>query len=174
MLIAMAGLPASGKSAIAQRLKPLLSAVLLDKDQVRAHLFAEHVEYSRSQDDLCIDIIYDVTCFHLQRRPQTPVILDGRTYSRRYQIEAVKNTAIRANTDLAIIECICSPETALHRLEKDEAVHLAKDRNAQLYEKSQAAAEPIVEPRLTLNTDEKTAEECVTAAIRYLQTHRSC
>jgi len=169
MLVVMAGLPASGKSAVARKLKPLLGATLLDKDLVRANLFAEHVEYSRSQDDLCVDIIYDVACFHLDRRPQVPVILDGRSYSRRYQIEAVKKTAVRAKTALAIIECVCSAQTALVRLEKDKTIHIAKDRDALLYEKSCASAEPIVEPRLTLNTDDNTVEQCVQAARRYLQ-----
>lgn len=165
----MAGLPASGKSSLAQQLKPALSAVLLDKDLVRASLFTDHVEYSRAQDDLCVDIMYDVACFHLERRPETPVLLDGRTYSRAYQIEAVKNAALRANSVLAIVECICSRKTALDRLEEDKTVHIAKDRDARLYEKSRASAEPIVEPHLILNTDEYTVEQGVDAVLRYLQ-----
>jgi predicted kinase len=39
MLIAMAGLPASGKSTIAARLAKELGGVILSKDQVQAVLF---------------------------------------------------------------------------------------------------------------------------------------
>lgn len=164
----MAGLPASGKSAIAQNLKSTLSAVLLDKDSLRDCLFKENVEYSREQDDLCVDVMYDVACFHILRRPQTPVILDGRTYTRRYQVEAVKKTALRASCPLVLIECVCSRETALNRLRQDKATHLAKDRDAALYEKSRAAAEPLEESRLTLDTDESSIEQSVQAIKKYI------
>lgn len=172
MLIAMAGLPASGKSAVARRLSHELEAVLLDKDQVRACLFADYVEYSRTQDDLCVSVMYDVACYHLEQRPGTPVILDGRTYSRGYQIDAVTQTAIRAEVALYIIECVCSSETALMRLMADRDTHPAQDRDALLYEKSRAAAEPIVEPRLILNTDDRTEDQCAQIALGYVREQR--
>ena len=169
MLIVMAGLPASGKSAVSQTLKQTLKAVLLDKDQLRACLFADLVDYSREQDDLCVDMMYDVAHYHLKKRPENPVILDGRTYSRRYQISAVKRAARRADTPVCMIECICSPETAHARLRQDKNKHVAKNRDELLYEKSRAAAEPITDPRLVLDTDKMTKEQCVQCALDYIR-----
>ena len=165
----MAGLPASGKSAVSQALKQSLDAVLLDKDQVRAGLFTDHVDYTRKQDDLCVDIMYNVAHYHLTNRPQTPVILDGRTYSRRYQIDSVKRAAKRADTSIHIIECVCSSETARMRLRQDKDKHIARNRDELLYEKSRAAAEPITEPRLVLDTEHLTKEQCALSALDYIR-----
>ena len=170
----MAGLPATGKSAISCRLKQELACVLLDKDQIRACLFAEHVEYSREQDDLCVNAMYEVARYHLQRRPASPVILDGRTYSRRYQIAAVKTAAEHANVPICFIECVCSPETARHRINLSKGAHIAKDRDEILYEKSRAAAEPITEHRLILNTDKNTKDQCIQTALAYIKKQLEC
>ena len=52
MVVIMAGLPGSGKSTVARALAERLPATVLDKDVIRAALFAPaHVEYSRVQDD---------------------------------------------------------------------------------------------------------------------------
>ena len=58
MLIAMAGLPATGKSQIAERLSTELGAVVLSKDTVRPKLFPPPVlDYSREVDDICMAAI---------------------------------------------------------------------------------------------------------------------
>lgn len=165
----MAGLPASGKSAISERLKNALNAVLLNKDKVRACLFENYVEYSREQDDLCVDMMYQIARYHLKKRPTTPVILDGRTYSRTYQIEAAKQAAILADTTICIIECVCSPTVARMRLKNDRYKHIAQDRDELMYEKSRASAEPITEPRLVLETDKANEEQCEQTALAYLK-----
>ena len=103
MLIAMAGLPASGKSTLAGQLKDALGGVLLNKDEVRAFLFGERVDYSAEQNDLCMGVIYDVAVYLLQQDPDTVVIMDGRTYSKTYQIDDLKRAAERAGTP--IVDC---------------------------------------------------------------------
>jgi len=169
MIIAMAGLPASGKSAVAERLRDALPAVLLDKDAVRAFLFTKHVDYSREQNDLCLDIIYNVSTYLLQHKLAPRILLDGRTYSRRYQIDAVKRTADQAGVPLYILECICSEASAKMRLEHDQQAHPAQDRNFAMYQRSRAAAEPINEPKLTIETDKHSLDRCVELALDYLR-----
>lgn len=166
----MAGLPASGKSTIGRKLADHLNAVLLDKDEVRSFLFKDYVDYEREQDDLCVDVIYDVASYHLSKRPGTAVILDGRSYSRLYQVNAVKNAAKQAGVPLHIIECVCCADTARIRLETDQGHHLAKNRNYSMYEGARAAAQPIDEPRLTLHTDKNSEHECVELALSYIKT----
>ncbi|ASJ76815.1 AAA family ATPase [Granulosicoccus antarcticus] len=168
LIIAMAGLPASGKSAVAAKLQRALNAVLLDKDRVRDFLFASHVDYSNEQNDLCLGVMYDVANYLLTTAAPPVVILDGRTYSKRYQVEAVKTAAKRSNAQLLIIECICSEESVKARLHNDQDVHLAKDRDFALYQRSKAAAEPIEEPKLVIETDKSSLEQCLEQALNYV------
>jgi predicted kinase len=168
MLIAFAGLQATGKSTLAKKLQQHLSAILLDKDTLRDCLFAEHVDYSAAQNDVCVNIIYQLCGYYLQKNPEAKIILDGRTYSKKYQVEALKQTATQLNTQLRIIECICSEESSKKRLEQDGKKHRAKDRDFALYQKIKAAADPIPEPKLLINTDLLSPEESIANILAYL------
>jgi predicted kinase len=168
MLIAFAGLQATGKSTLARKLQETIKAILLDKDTVRDCLFNEHVDYSAAQNDLCVNIIYQLCGYHLQKNPEAKLILDGRTYSKKYQVEALKQTATQLNTLLRIIECVCSEESSRQRLEQTAGKHPAKDRDFSLYQKIKAAADPITEPRIVINTDELSLEESVAKILTYL------
>jgi len=171
----MAGLPASGKSAVARPLAAALPALLLDKDAVRTELFGRHVDYRREQSDLVVDVTYRVSAYVIGRDPAAAVVLDGRTYSRRYQIDALAAAARDAGTRLRLIECVCSPESALARLERDAArpgAHPAADRDAALYIASRAAAEPIEHPRLVLDTDAHTPTRAASIALEWLRSER--
>ena len=168
MLIAFAGLQATGKSTLAKKLQQELLAILLDKDIVRDCLFAEHVDYSAAQNDLCLNIIYQLSGYYLQKNPESKIILDGRTYSKRYQIEALKQAANQFHTQFRIIECVCSEESTRKRLEHDQN-HLAKDRDFALYQRIKAAADPIIEPKLVIDTDLLSLEESIAKIITYLK-----
>ena len=90
MLIAMAGLPGSGKSTIATCLERELGAIVLDKDRVRAALFPPRVlDYSAGQDDITMAAIYQaVRAIHKANAGQT-VVIDGRTYLRPGQVRSL-------------------------------------------------------------------------------------
>jgi predicted kinase len=64
MLIAMAGLPGTGKSTLAHHLAHALAAIVLDKDVIRAALFPPAwVEYSTEQDDFCMSVMFRVSAY---------------------------------------------------------------------------------------------------------------
>jgi adenylylsulfate kinase len=170
MLIAMAGLPGTGKSTIARALAAALDAVVLDKDEIRAALFPpDGIEYSREQDDLCVSIMLQIAEFMLRRNPQRAIILDGRTFSQSYQVQAVVRAAEKMKADLAFIECTCSEKTALRRLAADNAggAHPAANRDAALYRQLSAHADPLNHPHLTVDS-EQSLEACVAQALSYL------
>jgi adenylylsulfate kinase len=157
MLIVMAGLPGTGKSTLAHRLAEALPAVILDKDSVRAALFPpSEIEYSTPQDNLCVEVMLRVAGYILAKDSHKHVILDGRTYSRRYQVEAVRAFAQERGVALVLIECICSDETVRRRLAKDvaEGLHPAANRDYVMYLSVKARAEPIVGPKLVVDTDQ--------------------
>ncbi len=173
MLIAMAGLPGTGKSTLAHLIANALSAIVLDKDVIRAALFPPPwTEYTTEQDDLCMSVMFQVSAYVLQKDPQQYVLLDGRPFSRRSQVMTLKHFAQELQTPLRIIECVCSDETARQRLENATAGkerHLAENRDYALYLDIKARFEPINEPKLVVNTDEDLAR-CLDMCLAYVKT----
>ena len=122
MLIAMAGLPGTGKSTLATALAGALPAVVLDKDKLRAGLIPpEKIEYSRAQDDYIFELLLKAAKYNLNRGRH--VILDGRTFTRRYQVERVVLFANEYGGKLHIFECVCPEALALQRLVADPQLH---------------------------------------------------
>lgn len=169
-VIALAGLPGTGKSTLARELARQLGAPLLDKDRVRAALFAPgEIEYSREQDDLVMECIWSALEFH-GRRGVEVVVLDGRTYSRRAQVDELRRQAARLGARLALIECVAAPETVHARLTRDAAAgtHPAGNRTLELYERLSAEAEPIAGSKLVLATDTRPLAALVSAALAHV------
>ena len=171
MIVAMAGLPASGKSAIARRLANELSAIVLDKDAIRAALFPpSEIEYSTRQDDFCMHVMMEVAEYILRKDPAKHVVLDGRTFSRRYQLEEWKRMASGLGVPILVIECVCADETARRRLTRDyaEGRHVAANRTYEMYLSVKARFEPIPDPKVVLDTDQS-LDNCVGLAMQYIQ-----
>ena len=163
MFIAMAGLPGTGKSTIAACLAARLGAVVLCKDVVRQALFPPPaLDYSREQDDLALRAMYRAAECILGSR-QLDVILDGRTFSKSYQVRDLFTAAERMGLTPFVIECICSDEVARERIESDvqTGTHPAGNRTFAMYLEMKARAEPLTVPRLVLNTGIEALEECV-------------
>jgi predicted kinase len=166
MIVIMAGLPGAGKSTLCRSLAELVAGVVLDKDVIRTALFPPaRIEYSAEQDDFCQSLMIQTAGYVLARDPNAVIFFDGRTFSRRYQMEAVIESAEKFASTWRILECRCSEETARQRLEKDQACgrHLAGNRSFDLYLQLKAAFEPILFPKLVIDTDQP-LEECVAQA----------
>ena len=170
MVVIMAGLPGTGKSTVACSLAQRLPCAVLDKDMIRSALFTPpHVEYSRVQDDFCQEIMLQTTAYLLRKNLSLYVLLGGRTFSRSYQRERVLEFCSQLETQWAILECVCSEQTALARLEKaaKERIHPATNRTPHLYHQVQKAWEPIEDPKLVIDT-EASLPSCTDRAMQYL------
>lgn len=165
MLIVMAGLPGTGKSTLAAALAERLNGVVLSKDAVRAAAFGRLVDYSATQDDFCMELVFQTARFLHETRPETAVILDGRTYSRRAQVARLLEAAPETPR---VIECVCDDEVARARLSAG-AEHPARNRNYELYCRVKAAAEPLEVARLTLDTGRMETAEAARRSIEYLR-----
>jgi predicted kinase len=163
MLILMAGLPGSGKSTLSQALAAELGGTVLDKDQIRAALFPPNdVEYSTEQDDFCMGIMLKVAGYIFRKDASRKIFLDGRTFSRRYQLDRATGFAEALGQPWRILECVCSEDTARERLAKDSG-HLAANRDFDLYLKVKAQFEEITLPKTVIDT-EQSVEKCVELA----------
>ena len=94
------------------------------------------------------------------------VFLDGRPYSRRYQIEQVIEAAEALGQPWHILECVCSEETARRRIETQAGTgeHPARNRDYALYLRVKARFEEITFGKTVINTD-KPLEDCVELAL---------
>lgn len=177
LLIAMAGLPGTGKSTLAARLAERLGGIVLDKDTVRATLFPV-VNYTREQDDAAVAWMYEEAA---RRVALQPVIIDGRTFSKEYQVRDLFEASARMGIEPRIIECVASDDVVKSRLEHDLATgtHPAKNRTFEMYLDVKRAAEPLTVPRLTLDTSAMPLDDCLqralefTASLRSVSTHTS-
>ncbi len=168
MIVLMAGLPGSGKSTLAQELSIRTAGIILDKDRIRAALFAPHdVEYSTEQDDFCQELMLECAAYLFRKNPARTVFLDGRPFSRRYQAEQVIEAAEALGQRWHILECVCSEEIARRRLEAQAGEHPARNRDFALYREVKARFEEITFAKTVIDTDQP-LEDCVELAVRAL------
>jgi adenylylsulfate kinase len=156
----MAGLPGTGKTTLARELADRTQGALLSKDEIRAALFSpEDIEYSVKQDDFVMELMLEAASFLLQKVPARKIFLDGRTFSRRYQIDRVLQFAGKLAQPWTIIECTCSEESARRRLDLEpDPAHPAHNRTFALYLEVKARFEPITYCKTTVNSDQPLEE----------------
>jgi predicted kinase len=172
MLIALAGLPGTGKSTLAGLLATRLPAVVLDKDRVRACLFPPgDIAYSADQDDFVMDVVYRLADQLLRRDRGRHVFIDGRTFSKQEQVTELLRWASRIGVPLKMIECVCADEVAESRLGQDAAcsAHPAANRTVALYRSLKAQADPLTVPRLVIDTGRAGPAACAEQALAYLR-----
>jgi predicted kinase len=172
MLVAFAGLPGTGKSRLAGLLAVRLPGVVLDKDRLRAGLFPpEEIEYSSEQDDFIMDVAYRAAGRLFQRRRDRYVLIDGRTFSRAAQVNALYQWADRIGVPVRMIECVCPAAVAEQRIMQNSTFHPAVNRTVALYTLLKEQAEPLRVPRLVLDTNGGLAD-CVEQAVAYVHSTR--
>lgn len=152
--VMLAGLPATGKSTLARQLSAHLDrCAVLDKDRVRAALFpGPMTDYTADQDSLCVQAMIEAATYMASHAIARYVIFDGRTFSKKAQIEEVISAAEAAGAAWRILHLTCSDEAAEARLRSPDPDHPAANRDAALYYRVKAAFEPIEREKLDLDT----------------------
>ena len=171
MIVLMAGLPGSGKTTLAHELAARTSGRVFNKDEVRHALFSpDEVEYSSRQDDFCLQVMLETAGQLLRRVPNRIAFLDGRPFSRRYQIDNVVNAAAALHQSCRILECVCPDEVARQRIEQQDAsgTHPAGNRDFQLYLEVKSRFETITLTKTVIDTSQPLAA-CLEQALAALR-----
>jgi len=151
--VIFAGLPGTGKSTLARALADRLGAAILDKDRVRGALFPDALtDYSAEQDQLCMRAMLEAAAYLTERRRVKYVFFDGRTFSTRGQIEEVLLAAEQAGARWRILHLTSADAVAEERLARNDPGHPAKNRDLALYRSIQQHFEPILQPKLEVDT----------------------
>ena len=151
--VIFAGLPGTGKSSLARTLAESLSAAILDKDRVRGALFPGALtDYSSEQDQLCMRAMLEAAAYLTERRRVEYIFFDGRTFSTQGQIEEVLLAAKQAGARWRILHVTCEDAIAEERLDRNDPDHPAKNRDPALYRRIKQHFEPILQPKLEVDT----------------------
>jgi predicted kinase len=151
MLIAMAGLPAAGKSSIAAEVGSALSYAVVAVDPIEAAL--RRAGIAREQPTgLAAYAVAEAVADGILRLGQT-VIVDAvnAVEPARQQWRAL---ASRHRVRLAVIEVVCSsPELHRHRLEeRDRGIEGFDEPTWEAVEQVRASYEPWTDRRLVLDS----------------------
>lgn len=171
MLIVMAGLPATGKTSLAAAIARASAGVVLSKDEIRAAAFPPQVlDYSSAQDDLCMEMLYGAARYTCRTFPGTPVIVDGRTFTRRANVDRVIAVAEDIGARVRFVECVCDDATARRRLEESArgGTHVAANRDWSLYARLRSRAEPLQVERVTVDTGALSLEQATAVCMDHL------
>ena len=175
VVVLLAGLPGVGKTTLARALAPRINAEILRRDDIRDAIFPEsRLDFSAEQNEVATRTLLDVLEYILQHKPPSAIVVDGKPFSQRREIDLVEQRVMACGARLAIIHCVAPAEEITRRLQNglQNPRNVRAERNPEKAERIRREFEPIEGPHLELDTS-RAFEDIVSTAIGYVGTCES-
>jgi len=149
MLVLICGLPATGKSTIANHLAKKIGAMILRTDIIRKELLPAP-KYSDKEKELVYNVTFLIAKYLLKAKRN--VIIDGTFYKRALR-KRIYKIATYTRSRLEIVECI-SPEDVIKRrmARRGKRKHFPSDADYQVYKLIKEQFEPIQRRHVVIDT----------------------
>ncbi len=176
LVLLLAGLPGVGKTRLAERLVPGLDGVILNRDEIRDHIFPPMtLDYSAAQNKVATDAMLSVLDYLLEHARLPAIVLDGKPFSRRSEVDAVAGIVRRHHASLLVLHCIAPPDVVDARLRRD----LSDPRNRRAQRDPAKATrirtefEPIAAPHIVIDTSTGSPDELARRALAAIKEFRA-
>lgn len=139
LVVALIGLPGSGKSTLAIALQQRLGLHRICRDQVRAAMFPD-CAYTPAEKRAAFRAV--LTALEVNCALERSSVLDGMTFSRRVDLEAVDGIVRKYDARPLPVYIDCPLELARERVAADAHSHIARDRSPALVDAVAARFDP--------------------------------
>ena len=162
LVIALMGLPGSGKTTLAEALAPRMSARIVSRDAVRAAMFRP-CSFSDAEKAAAFTAVLRAVAVNCELGCST--IVDGMPFSREGELEAVSEASEEHGSRTLPVFCSISIEQAQRRVGRDrrESEQVAGDRDGELVLEVAQRFRPL--PTGTLELDATRPIEELTQAV---------
>ena len=116
----MVGIPGSGKTYLAKNLSEKLNCEILNRDLIRSSIFPKkYIDHSKSQNNIAFEALFKVLKQLISNNRPEYIIVDGKPFSKNYEIEEFKNNIDKLSAKLIIIHVIAPIDIISLRLQND-------------------------------------------------------
>lgn len=157
-IVAVCGLPGSGKSYFASRLAEATGALYLSSDEIRKELYAIRT-YS---DEEKADVYRELTARALQAARENVVVLDATFYRKDLRDEVGKTI----ETPVRWIEVRADESVVRDRMNRPRT---HSEADFDVYLKIKDAWEPLTDEHLVLQSTNDNIDEMLEQAVQYLR-----
>jgi len=157
MIVALGGLPFTGKSTLARAVAEAIPGVLLDTVALQKVLFPTLVAVPPELNDWLYEGVLKAASWNLDTAPGTVIVLDGRPLTRHRDVMSLRRFASSLGHTLHIVECVCPDEVASARSAAAGVSYLPPSAKGP-------STDPIRGPKVVVDTC-RPLEHCVSAAL---------
>ena len=120
IIILMVGIPGSGKTFLAKSLSKKLNCEFLNRDLIRTSIFPKkYIDHSKLQNNIAFEVLFKVLKQLISNNKPEYIIVDGKPFSKNYEIEEFKNEIDKLSAKLIIIHVTASIDIISSRLQND-------------------------------------------------------
>jgi len=153
MIVVFCGLPAVGKSYLADELSKRYSYRVINRDILRNRMFENgELDYSDEQNQFASSVANELLTYLAKKDPTRVFIMDGRPFSKRVQREVMKGLAETLSQKIIFVLCYADDQIVKLRLDGEGIINRKDRRTFQRYKSLKEEFEPLSGDYLAVDT----------------------